>query len=1264
MESLTIVSYNIKGLGNPIKRKKVLSQLKTLQCSIAMLQETHIMSESELLKLKRHWVEQVYGASYEGGRKRGVAILFNKSVYFSCERVIQDKEGRYIMVIGTIGEERFTFLNLYAPNEDCPNFFKKIASELADKGEGTIVTSGDHNCVLNGRIDRLPAEKGPRSKKTITALGMLDGLGLVDVWRHLHPKEKDYTFRSQVHGSYSRIDMICMSKVDIHRVTQCEIGPITLSDHAPVTMKMNLRQGRQFRYWRLNVSILNDPLTQEEIRDSLTEYFDLNDNGEVTPSILWDGAKAVMRGKIIQISSRLKKQREAKRLELEREIMTLEREHKLTRDGDKLELLKRKRQKLDDLLTYKAEGALRFVKRRYYESGNKASRLLAFQLRKAQSSRVVAKIRNPDTNKLTSQSKEIAEAFALYYKKLYEGQEIEGKREKIARLLDSVHLNTLTEEEAEIMCSPVTEAEIADSIGKLKNNKSPGVDGYSGEFYKTYKNELIPVLCRVYNYTLDEGDPPKSWSEAIITVIHKEGKDPTQCMGYRPISLLCQDLIILTSILADRIQTYIRKLVHPDQSGFITGRHGTNNVRRVLNIQSLAAKRDVPSMLLSLDSEKAFDRVDWVFLQETLSSMGFDQKFIDWIKVFYMNPKSRVRVNGHCSEFFNLGRGTRQGDALSPALFALNIEPLAELIRRNPLIQGIPDEGGTRHTVGLYADDMIVMMENPLTSIPALMRTIDEYGQLSGYKINANKSEAQMISGTWPSQLDSLVSFRRSEHGFRYLGVIITPKTTQLYKANYKKLIDVLKGDLTRWDILPLSLVGRIEAVKMNLLPRLLFLFQSLPIWIPTSEFNALDKLLAKFIWQNKRARVRYKTMMLSKDKGGLSLPHLRHYYWAAQLTAVTAWIRKDSDTGWVNIEQSSLPAGTSLANLVFMTPQSQKKMRIKNTWVKHTLKVWSTVQKRFRGKATLSRAMGIVGNLEFLPSITDIAFKRWVDRDLKVVDQLFDEGNLHTFGYLKEKFQLPQSDMFRYFQIRHYITHHRDWDIIRSPPTNIELYFINIARFHLPNRKHVSHIYQNLLNDLDEDTLYIKNQWELEMNIVFEEDEWEDVCTRCHKGINSNMWKEFDWKTKIRFFRTPLVVSKFVDNPNAKDCWRVCGSVGDHTHIFWDCPRIVAYWQGIKAEIDQILGIDLPFCPKHFIFELVAEDVCPKNQMFLLHILLMTARKMVTVNWMKPEPPTVAQWTLKLKEVYVMETLTAQLQLKTDIFQRRWLPLQLYLDE
>lgn len=227
MEELICVTYNVKGLCSPIKRKKVLNQLKKLNCAIAMIQETHL-SAKEHVKLRREWVDQQYSSSFEGGRKRGVAILLNKSIYFCHKKTFSDKEGRYVMLTGSIGGTEITLLNLYAPNEDSPNFFKNIASLLADNAEGIILIGEDYNCVLSASVDRLPADKDSKSKKSAILNTMIKELGLIDIWRHLHPKEKDFTYLSQVHGSYSRIDMFLISGTDCYRATQCNIEAITM----------------------------------------------------------------------------------------------------------------------------------------------------------------------------------------------------------------------------------------------------------------------------------------------------------------------------------------------------------------------------------------------------------------------------------------------------------------------------------------------------------------------------------------------------------------------------------------------------------------------------------------------------------------------------------------------------------------------------------------------------------------------------------------------------------------------------------------------------------------------------------------------------------------------------------------------------------------------------------------------------------------------------------------------------------------------------
>lgn len=379
-----------------------------------------------------------------------------------------------------------------------------------------------------------------------------------------------------------------------------------------------------------------------------------------------------------------------------------------------------------------------------------------------------------------------------------------------------------------------------------------------------------------------------SWRHAIIVVLHKEGKDPSECSGYRPISLLNGDLRMFTSILFRRLNKYIAEIVHPDQTGFIPGRYSGNNVRRLLNVMSSVSTKNSEAMVLSLDAEKAFDRLSWKYLFQTLKRYGFGEKFITWIRILYFEPRASVRVNGYGSEYFTLGRGTRQGCPLSPALFALCIEPFAQMIRDNVNITGLI-AGEEEHKISLYADDVLLYLSNLSQSIPALMQSVKVFGYSSGYKVNVNKTEALDINHCIPTVIKNATDFHWPAEGVKYLGIIITPRTEKLYSANYDKLIKDIKQDLTRWSSLPLSLLGRIESIRMNVLPHLLYPFQMLPIAVPRGIFDILDCLISRFIWQGRRPRIRLKTLQLPKSEGGLALPSLRLYFWASQLKPIVA---------------------------------------------------------------------------------------------------------------------------------------------------------------------------------------------------------------------------------------------------------------------------------------------------------------------------------------------------------------------------------------
>ena len=250
-------------------------------------------------------------------------------------------------------------------------------------------------------------------------------------------------------------------------------------------------------------------------------------------------------------------------------------------------------------------------------------------------------------------------------------------------------------------------------------------------FKKKFSGKLIPLLKNVYAEALERETLPPTMTQATISVLLKKGKDPLKWESFQPVSLLCCDYKILTKVLASRLESVMRTVIHPDQTGFITGRQLFGNIHRLfINVLYSPGKSPTEEVLLSLDAYKAFDRIEYEYLFATLERFGFGPAFCSWIRVLYANPLASVRTNKTISNYFPICRGTRQGCPLSPLLFDLAIEPLAVALRSAEELKGV-DRGGQTHKLSLYADDLILYLSDPSVSIPKALENISSFGKIS-----------------------------------------------------------------------------------------------------------------------------------------------------------------------------------------------------------------------------------------------------------------------------------------------------------------------------------------------------------------------------------------------------------------------------------------------------------------------------------------------------------------------------------------------------
>ncbi|GKA71899.1 RNA-directed DNA polymerase, eukaryota, reverse transcriptase zinc-binding domain protein [Tanacetum coccineum] len=393
--------------------------------------------------------------------------------------------------------------------------------------------------------------------------------------------------------------------------------------------------------------------------------------------------------------------------------------------------------------------------------------------------------------------------------------------------------------------STVSVSEIKSAIWDCGSDKSPGPDGFTFAFYKEFWNTIQNDVVDFVQQFFSSGNIPRGCNTSFITLIPKI-PNPLVISDFRPISLIGAQYKIIAKILANRLARVIDSIISQEQSAFIKHRQILDGPLIVNEVIQWCKNKKSKLMVFKIDFEKAFDSISWDFLFQVMCFMGFSKTWIKWIAGCLNSASSSILINGSPTQEFNIYRGLRQGDPLSPFLFIIAMEGL-HVAMEDAMTAGLYN-GFKINSLNLshlfFADDALFIGEWSHNNVKSLVAILDCFHKVSGLKINYHKSKLFGVGVSFEevNSLASITGCNALVSPFNYLGLPIDCNMTLI--KSWDPICDKFTKRLSKWKASCILRIGgranphhRIRSWS-NWVPYFLLLSALFPIHTQSSSVN------------------------------------------------------------------------------------------------------------------------------------------------------------------------------------------------------------------------------------------------------------------------------------------------------------------------------------------------------------------------------------------------------------------------------------------